>query len=190
MGLEDRREWRNVRTSSSLILAAWKQGFGLFSSLYYPTIQNNRVYKMNEWSGERWVSREILYIRMAQDQGQRGWQRQEGRGSAIEGHSPENRLRQKGEIQARNLQSKGQDLDHLWLDSKAPKSEVGRVWSTGTDYPQRKRSLILTLGSFKPLLPGGEPCPQRKEVPGSETSSCTERTGVYLVWSEILTTIS
>lgn len=84
------------------------------------------------------MSRQILYIWMVQGQEQRGWQRQGGRGSATEGQSPESSLWQKGEIQAGNLQSKGQDLDHLWPGTKAPKSEVGRFWWMGTAHPQQK----------------------------------------------------
>lgn len=114
---------------------------------------NGPVYKM---------SRQILYIWMVQGQEQRGWQRQGGRGSVTEGHSPESRLWQKGEIQAGNLQSKGHDLDHLWPGTKAPKSEVGRFWLMGTAHPQQKWSLMLTLRASEPLLSQEEPCPQSK----------------------------
>lgn len=66
------------------------------------------------------MSRQIPYIRMAQDQEQRGQQGQRGRGSDTEGHSPERRLGQKGEIQARS------HVDHPWPGIKAPNAEVGK----------------------------------------------------------------
>lgn len=68
----------------------------------------------------------MLDIRMVQDEEQRGGQRQGGRGSATEGHSPESRLGQEGEIQARRLQSKGQDRDHLWPGTNPPKSDADK----------------------------------------------------------------
>ena len=63
---------------------------------------------------------------MAQDQEQRSCQRQGGRGSATEGHRLDSTPEPKGEIQARSPQSKGQGLDHLWLGTNAPKSDVGK----------------------------------------------------------------
>lgn len=71
------------------------------------------------------MSRQIPYIRMAQEQEQRGQQRQGSRGSGTEGQSPESSLRQKGEIQARGLRNKDEDVDHLRPGINAPKAEVG-----------------------------------------------------------------
>lgn len=135
---------------------------------------------MNEWPSEWWMCRQIPYIRVAQDHGERAYQRQGGKGSATQGLSPESRLGQKGEIQARRLQNKRSRCRPPVARNQRSKVRCGqKVWLMGAAHLQQKRSLNLTLGSFEPLLIQGKSCPQRKAefTAAEEASNCTERTG-------------